>query len=122
MARSEHDKERLKEMAKKLIAEKDDVEIAADETTGENDFKYEKSPKVCAVVVDKNSGRGFAQITGGGKPTEIIHTGRGESGFIKVDIMAGQSCMLYGQPTVLYICPTLRARRGTGDATVNQGT
>lgn len=87
------------------IAGDDNVEIAPEETTGEHDFKYEQSPNVCAVVVDKNSGRGYAQITGGGKDTEIIYTGRGDTGFVMVDITSGQTCMLYGRPTVLYIRP-----------------
>ena len=78
MARSEHDKERLREAAKDSvgpiiilftvfevcagscsIAGHDEVEIDPEETTGEDDFKHEQSPNVCSVVVDKNSGRGF---------------------------------------------------------------
>ena len=81
------------------------MELAPDETTGENDFKYEKAPKVCAVVVDKNSGFGHAQISGGGKKTVIVYTGRGEKDIVWADITSGQSCMLYGAPTVLYIHP-----------------
>jgi hypothetical protein len=57
--------------------------------------------------VDKNSGRGYAQISGGGKDTLVIYTGRGEKDFVMVDITAGQSCMLYGEPTVLYIRPRI---------------
>jgi hypothetical protein len=87
------------------VAGDDKVEIDSDETTGENDFKYEKSPGVCAVVVDQGSGDGFVQIIGGDTPREIVHTGEGRSGFVKRDILAGQSCMLYGRPTVLYIRP-----------------
>jgi hypothetical protein len=81
------------------------VRLADEETTGEDDFKFEESPNVCAVVVDKGSGRGYAQITGGGRKTEIFYTGRGETGFVFAEITTGQSCMLYGRPTVLYICP-----------------
>lgn len=123
MPRSERDKKFLKETAKDMvsnvitlhwryncltpvqIAGDDDVELALEETTGEEDFKYEKSPNVCGVVVDKGSGRGYAQITGGGKDPRIIYTGRGESGCVKAEILAGQTCMLYGRSTVLYILP-----------------
>ena len=87
------------------MANEQTVEVDTNETTGENDFKYEKFPNVCAVVVDKRSGSGFVQITGGNRDTEIVHTGPGESGFVKIDILDGQSCMLYGTPTVLYIRP-----------------
>lgn len=80
---------------------KGNVQVALEETTGENDFRYEKSPKVCGVVVDKGSERGFVQVTGGGKTTRV-DTGAGE-GFEFIDISEGQTCMLYGQPTVLYI-------------------
>lgn len=105
MTRNESDKKRLKDKAEELVASKDEVEIDPNETTGEDDFKYERSPNVCAVVVDKSSGRGFVQITGAGKPREIVHTGDGESGFAMIEILAGRSCMLYGRPTVLYIRP-----------------
>ncbi|OJD20177.1 hypothetical protein ACJ73_08491 [Blastomyces percursus] len=105
MTRSERDKKLLKETAKDMIAGDDGVELALEETTGEEDFKYEKSPNVCGVVVDKGSGLGYAQITGGGKEPRIIYTGRGESGCVKAEILAGQTCMLYGRSTVLYILP-----------------
>ena len=81
------------------------VLIDTDETTGANDFKYEKWPNVCGVVVDKSSGSGFVQVTGGGKPLQRADTGDGATGFPKLDIQKGQTCMLYGKPTVLYIRP-----------------
>ena len=80
------------------------MDLASDETTGEGDFKFERAPNVCAVVVEQNSGYGWVQISGGGK-IDIVYTGRGEKEFVIVDIAAGQSCMLYGRPTVLYIHP-----------------
>jgi hypothetical protein len=81
------------------------MRLAPDETTGEDDFKYERAPTVCGVVVELSSGFGWAQISGGGGKVEIVKTGRGETGFKIVDITDGQSCMLYGRPTVLYIHP-----------------
>ena len=105
MTRNESDKKRLKDKAEELVHEcyhpkwlqknalthvqvtsNDEVEIDRDETTEEDDFKYERSSNVFAVVVDKSSGRGFVQISGAVKPREIVHTGDGESGFTKVDI------------------------------------
>ncbi len=62
-------------------------------------------PDVCAVVVDKKSGGGFVQITGAGLPDQIIETGPGETGFAIADIASGQTCMIYGSSTVLYIRP-----------------
>jgi hypothetical protein len=80
------------------------VDLASDETTGEGDFKFARAPDVCAVVVEQDSGFGWVQISGGGK-TDIVNTGRGEKEFVIKYIAAGQSCMLYGRPTVLYIYP-----------------
>jgi hypothetical protein len=104
-SRREEDKRKLRENAMMLLSDYKNVRIAPDETTGENDFKNEQAPNVCAVVVDKNSGFGYAQITGGGKEPKIIYTGRGETGYQLADISTGQTCMLYGEPTVLYACP-----------------
>jgi hypothetical protein len=87
------------------VGERTDVLVDLDETTGEDDFKFERWPNVCGVVVDKSSASGFVQITGGGKPRQQVNTGDGASGFDKIDIRNGQSCMLYGRPTVLYIRP-----------------
>ena len=87
------------------VAGDEEVYIDSAETTGEDDFKYEQAPHVRAVVVDQGSAGGFVQITGGNKPRERIQTGEGNSGYVKRDILAGQSCMLYGRPTVIYIRP-----------------
>ncbi|KAJ5094675.1 hypothetical protein N7456_010536 [Penicillium angulare] len=91
--------------ADKDMSGNDKVRIASSETTGEHDFKYEEWPNVCAVLVDKSSGLGYAQITGGGKEVQIMYTGRGETGYVLANISSGQSCMLYGNPTVLWIYP-----------------
>ncbi|KAJ6050936.1 uncharacterized protein N7446_005564, partial [Penicillium canescens] len=94
--RSENDKNNLREHALALVhiplflfsfsLGNDKVRIAPAETTGENDFKYEQWPNVCAVVVDKGSGRGYAQITGGGEEVHAIYTGRGETGYVLANI------------------------------------
>lgn len=55
--------------------------------------------------MDKGSALGYAQITGGGKKTEIIYTGRGDTGYVLTNLLSGQTCMLYGEPTVLYVLP-----------------
>lgn len=52
----------------------------------------------------KNSGRGYAQITGGDKEPQLLYTGNG-SGYEKAEILPGQSSMPYGEPTVIYIVP-----------------
>ncbi|KAB8259940.1 hypothetical protein BDV32DRAFT_123687 [Aspergillus pseudonomiae] len=103
--RTKQDKRKLFENATMLISDNENVQLASDEVTGENDFKYERSPNVCAVVVDEGSGFGYAQITGGGKDPTIIYIGRGTTGYKWAEISVGQSCMLYGCPTVLYVRP-----------------
>ena len=80
------------------------MDLAPDETTGEEDYKFERAPDVCAVVVEQSSGYGWVQISGGGK-VEIVRTGQGGKEFVIVDIAVGQSCMLYGRPTVLFVKP-----------------
>ncbi|KAL4891344.1 hypothetical protein BDV59DRAFT_182277 [Aspergillus ambiguus] len=103
--RSDSDKRNLREQATILISGDKGVRLAPDETTGENDFKYERSPNVCGVIVDEGSGFGYVQISGGDKDTVIIYTGRGQTGFKRANISKDQTCMLYGYPTVLYIRP-----------------
>ena len=75
------------------------------ENTGKGAFKYERGPNVCAVVIDKNSGSGFVQITGGGFADQVIKTGPQETGFNMAEIQSEQTCMIYGRSTVLYIRP-----------------
>jgi len=103
MVRGELEREKLRNKATELISGKTGIRLATEETTGENDFKLEKHPSVCGVVVDKGSERGYVQVSGGNENTTRVDTGQGE-GFILVEILAGQTCMLYGSPTVLYIC------------------
>ncbi|KAH7191098.1 hypothetical protein BFJ63_vAg17284 [Fusarium oxysporum f. sp. narcissi] len=107
MSRSTTAKQRLREEAEKQINGRDDVQLAPDETTAEDDFKYERSPQVRGVVVDLGSESGYVQISGGGKPTVKITTGLKEGEFHFENISDGQSCMLYGRPTVWYIVPRL---------------
>lgn len=98
-------KKAFREAAEKLVAGSPDSLLTDEETTGEDDFKFKQSPEVCAVIIDKESGRGFAQITGGAHSTKIVQTGLGETGQVMVEISADQSCMLYGRPTVLFVYP-----------------
>lgn len=111
MIRSALEKDKLRKHAVEQISEKTGVQLAAEETTGGNDFKHAKYPNVCGVVVDKGSAQGWIQIQGGNKTTMKINTGPGENigpgeeRFAFEEISDGQSCMLYGCPTVLYICP-----------------
>jgi hypothetical protein len=84
--------------------------LASDETTNENGtFKYRKNPDVCGVVIDKGSDGGFVQISGGNKATTRVDTGQNDvkdgERFVYVDILSEQTCMLYGEPTVLYVSP-----------------
>ncbi|CAI6091380.1 hypothetical protein V2G26_019101 [Clonostachys chloroleuca] len=98
-------KQLLKEAAEIYIAGRDDVQLAPDQTTGEDDFKYKRSPDVGGVVIDRSSDSGYVQISGGTKAAVKITTGLGERGYHCEIIAEGQSCMLYGRPTVWYIVP-----------------
>lgn len=97
---------------------KEDIQIDSEETTGENTgenaFKSEIAPDVCAVVVDKNSGRGFVEVAGGGFADQIEKTGPEETGYIVLNIRHNQGCMIYGCSTVLYIRPRSYVLRSEG--------
>ncbi|KAF4451433.1 hypothetical protein F53441_5601 [Fusarium austroafricanum] len=96
--RSERDKTRLKSKAKKLIDN--------EETTGANDFKYRAYPEVVAVVIDLGSDRGFVQISGQEEDSSRrISTGGQQQKYILEWLEDGQTCMLYGRPSVMFIVP-----------------
>ncbi|RYO79255.1 hypothetical protein DL763_009349 [Monosporascus cannonballus] len=104
MTRTSQDKENLRDAAQKEVNARGDIKLDEDETTGEDDFKYRQHPDVVGVVVDKGSGRGFVQISGQVEGDTVrISTGRGRIGYEYRDILEGQSCMLYGCPTVFFI-------------------
>lgn len=66
-------------------------------------------------MVDKGSAHGWIQVSGAGKTITRINTGLvivhgdrnmyQEQDYAIVEILEGQSCMLYACPTVLYIRP-----------------
>jgi hypothetical protein len=112
MGRGELEKNALRNHALELVKEfgRTDIRVAADETTGtgqENDFKYMMYPKVQGVVVDKLSGFGLVQVSGGNGVTTKINTverdGSEGNHFVYVGLSKDQTCMLYGESTVLYI-------------------
>ncbi|KAH6675894.1 hypothetical protein B0J14DRAFT_652731 [Halenospora varia] len=103
-------KKALRAMAKQIIEGKEDqYKIDRDTTTGKDEgddaFPYEEAPNVCWVVIDKNSGSGYIQISGGGIEARIIQTGPEESGLEQAEIYQDQACMIFGRSTVLYIRP-----------------
>ncbi|KAH8723531.1 hypothetical protein GQ44DRAFT_773906 [Phaeosphaeriaceae sp. PMI808] len=102
MIRSESQKENLRIAATEETSVEDGVRLADEETTGENDFKFKKYPDVCGVVVDRGSSKGWVQIQGGQEQTIKIFTGPNETGYAYARILADQSCMPHGYPTVLY--------------------
>jgi hypothetical protein len=71
------------------------VKLALNEIIKKDDFKYERAPKIYAVIVNLNNRYGYALISSEGK-TEMIKTGRKETSFRIIDITNNQSCMLYG--------------------------
>lgn len=81
------------------------MQIDTEETTGANDFTYKAFPDAVAVVIDLGSDRGFVQITGQEEnSSRRIHTGK-KKGYRLEWLEEGQTCMLYGKPTVLFIVP-----------------
>lgn len=88
------------------IGERSNLQLTPHETTGDNDFKYKQWPEIVSVMVDEGSGRGFVQILGdeGGEIVRI-YTGRGDIECVFASVSEGQSYMLYGYPTVLFIYP-----------------
>ncbi|KAK4170792.1 hypothetical protein QBC36DRAFT_120906 [Triangularia setosa] len=105
MPRSDSAKQRLKKEAEQKIAGMDGVQLAPDETTAAGDLKYQRFPNVRGVVVDRSSETGYVQISSRDNGITKITTGPGESGFQYEPILEGQSCMLYGCPTVWWIEP-----------------
>ncbi|KAJ6280877.1 hypothetical protein J3E71DRAFT_241156 [Bipolaris maydis] len=99
MVRTASEKDTLRKYALEQIMERTGVQLANEETSGENDFKHAKFPDVCGVVVDKGSGQGWVQIQGGKKATTKINTGpeevvqqkEGKENFPLVEILDGQT-------------------------------
>jgi hypothetical protein len=58
-------------------------------------------------VVDKGSGAGWVTVTGRGQDSVTEVTGPAVTGaeddYKMLEILDGQSCMLYGCPTVLFV-------------------
>lgn len=88
------------------IGGKPNLQLAANETTGDNNFTYKRWPEIVGVIVDQGSERGFVQVSGeeGGEIVRI-YTGRGKKEATFASVSEGQSCMLYGYPTVIFIYP-----------------
>jgi hypothetical protein len=47
-------------------------------------------------------------VTGAEESDEIVTTGPGKTGVIMIIVKTGQTCMLSGHPTVMYIRPATR--------------
>lgn len=85
------------------IAEKPEMQLEDDEVTANNDFQYRRSEDACGVVIDCNSDEGRVQISGKRKQLAQVETGLEHHGYEFRQIQTGQSCMLYGRPTVLFL-------------------
>lgn len=106
MPRTEHDKQKLRDKAEHMVAGRGDVELDDCETTGENNYPYKVGPDVCGAVIDKRSGKGKVVITSGGD-SRVIQTDPQMPGdqFDEVKIADGETCMIYGTSTIIYIRP-----------------
>ena len=86
--------------------------LETDITTGDGNFR--EWPEVSAVVIDIGSGRGFVTIAGGGEIL-IISTGdspvAGQPEFVLHHIQEGQSCIVHGSATVIFVRSLLQNQR-----------
>jgi len=83
-----------------------DRDITTGADTGEGAFISETAPNVHKAVIDKGSGRGYVEITGGGLAPYWVRTSPDGSGIEVVELKhAGQTCMIHGQSSLLYIRP-----------------
>ncbi|KAL5314649.1 hypothetical protein ACEPPN_017292 [Leptodophora sp. 'Broadleaf-Isolate-01'] len=81
-----------------------DAELMGEESTVKDKLPYKTGAEVCAVVVDKMSGKGMVTVSGKGYITLNITTGPDETGerFKEATIQPKQTCMLHGGAVVLY--------------------
>ncbi|KAF8859503.1 hypothetical protein BDZ45DRAFT_725254 [Acephala macrosclerotiorum] len=120
MGRTEDDKEKLKDAAEKAVFGKEDqFKIDQDEITGKDhgpgSFVSARAADAWKVVVDRWSDRGFVVVAGGSVEDRVCatgldeHTGSSEeTRFQDVEIHSGQTCVIYGRSTAIFIRP----RRG----------
>ncbi|KAK7972449.1 hypothetical protein PG988_006583 [Apiospora saccharicola] len=101
MARSDKQKQELKEAAQNE-AKNRNLQVDADETTATGNFPFKTSVDAVGVMVDLSSDKGFVQISNL-EQSRRVDTGSGSKGFKYEDIKEGESCMLYGCPTVFYL-------------------
>lgn len=67
-------------------------------------FTYKKSGEAAGVIIDRDSGRGYVQISRSRESdTVIVQTGRGVKGVVYQEIPEGYTCMLYGDSRVWYV-------------------
>ncbi|KAG4428922.1 hypothetical protein IFR05_015598 [Cadophora sp. M221] len=80
-----------------------DAELMSEESTVKDKLPYKTGAEVCAVVVDKMSGKGLVTVSGKGYITLNITTGPDETGerFKEVTIQPKQTCMLHGGPKLM---------------------
>lgn len=116
MARSDDQKQELKKAAQNEVrtsirlnmimltaqAKNRNLQADADETTSTGNFPFKKHGDVVGVMVDLSSDKGFVQISNL-EQSRRVDTGIGSTGFKYEDIKEGESCMLYGYPTVFYL-------------------
>lgn len=116
MARSDEQRQKLKTAAENEVstsiglnetmltakAKNRDLQTDADETTSTGDFPFKQHGDVVGVVVDISSDKGFVQISNL-EQSRRVDTGTGLTGYQYEDIREGESCMLYGRPTVFYL-------------------
>ncbi|PVH75281.1 hypothetical protein DL98DRAFT_320196 [Cadophora sp. DSE1049] len=81
------------------------AELLPEESTVKDKLPYKVGAEVCAVVVDRMSGKGQVTVSGKGYVTLTIPTGPDETGdrFKEVMIQPKQTCMLHGGAVVLYL-------------------
>ncbi|KAH7403234.1 hypothetical protein BKA64DRAFT_444119 [Cadophora sp. MPI-SDFR-AT-0126] len=100
--RSSWDQSLLRDYARSLKLP--GTQLMHEESTIKDKLPYKTGAEVCAVVVDRMSGKGQVTVSGKGYVTLAIPTGPDETGsrFKLAMILPKQTCMLHGGAVVLY--------------------
>ncbi|KAK0115519.1 hypothetical protein ONS95_000203 [Cadophora gregata] len=100
--RSSWDQTLLRDYASSL--KMPNAELMHEESTVKDKLPYKNGSEVCAVVIDRMSGKGQVTVSGKGYVTLNIPTGPDETGdrFKQIIIHPKQTCMLHGGAVALY--------------------
>jgi hypothetical protein len=98
-----HDDKELTKMAKQLASIPSDEEVILDPTWKEGKNFETAAPSAFAILIQKDSAPGAVRVYS--DPVTNVVTGlRGEFGIVLVVLKPGESCRLFGRPSVRWFC------------------